>query len=684
LTDLDLRLEDDALSAVRSMATRGQPRAAIVRNLGLALGRIGDAAVIDHVAEGQSRSDDAVDVGADLSLKLGTGRELTALEELLVTTAVVALDRLALEEQIRTEMVEVGLLRTVATRILAARSIEEALGAVTNETRLLLDSDIAGVMLGDGDEIVMRGCAGNQRDETAKLRMRSGQGLAGLVLATGRPERVDDYVASGAISADFHTLAHDERVQCAMGVPIQVNDETIGVLEVWRREPHPYTDVDTARLVSMADLAAIAFNSARMHEANRASLVEIESAHEKLEAQYADNERALNLQQRLLEQLIGDSRLEDLLQVIWEATGAGVHLLDVDLEHLASQPPTPDPAAVVEVVRWATKHHARRDRHTVEWTERDGLSLAFKDVTVGGDQVAWLCLETDAEENDPAMSLALSQASLACALHHLQEQAGARARAEQREELIAELLDGSADIRRAAMSRAKQIHVDLRGASRVCMLALLSQSGQPATRSQLREVQRAVSATFVEHGLSRGLAALHDQTLVSVTRSLPLEQMRGVLARAFAEVESTGCRASWGVSSEWEHPLELDRAKAEAETALRLSVAGPRDATTFFDDLGIIGLLGAGATKAGMSRFVEDTIGEVIAYDQKRGSALIETLSTYLDSNCSQRTAAERLFVHQKTVRYRLTLVEKLSGLELSTHRDRMLADIAVRASLLR
>jgi sugar diacid utilization regulator/putative methionine-R-sulfoxide reductase with GAF domain len=681
VTYLDVSNEADALSAVRFMTSGGQGRDAILQSLALALSRLGDAEVVDLFAHGRLGREDALTVGAGVALRLDPARELTMLEELVVATAVACLDRLALEEQIRAEMVEVGLLRTVATRILAARSLEEALAAVTHETRLLLDSDIAGVMLGDGEEIVMRGCAGNQRVETANLRMRRGQGLAGLVLATGRPERVDDYVASGAISDDFHTLAHDERVQCAMGVPIRVNAETIGVLEVWRRRAHPYSDIDTARLVSMSDLAAIAFNSATMHEANRAALLQIESAHEQLEAQYTYNQTALNLQQRLLEQLIGDTRLTDLLRVIWEATGGRVHLLDVDLEHLASQPLTADSGVVVKQLTWATRQTGIRACHTVQWTERDGRSLAFKDVTVGGELVAWLCLETDAKPHDQALSLALAQASLACALHHLQEQAGARARAEQREGLVADLLDGSPDIRRGAMSRAKHINVDLRGPLRVCMVTLRSTSGRPATKSELRQGQRTLSETFVEHGISRGLLAIHDQALVSVTRSLPLEEIRRVFALACAAAEATGCLASCGVSSEWQHPLELDRAREEAVTALRMSVGGPETATTLFDDLGIIGLLGTRATQAGMSRFVADTLGAVIAYDTEHRSALILTLSTYLDSNCSQRRTAECLFVHQKTVRYRLTLVEKLSGLDLSTHRDRLLADIAVQAS---
>ena len=98
-------------------------------------------------------------------------------------------------------------LRSVATRILRARELDEALLAVTNETLAVLDSDIAGVMLRDGEEIVMRACAGNQLADTGNLRMRRGQGLAGHVFATGQAAKVDDYLRNDVISNDFNYLA---------------------------------------------------------------------------------------------------------------------------------------------------------------------------------------------------------------------------------------------------------------------------------------------------------------------------------------------------------------------------------------------------------------------------------------------------------------------------------------------
>jgi DNA-binding PucR family transcriptional regulator len=59
----------------------------------------------------------------------------------------------------------------------------------------------------------------------------------------------------------------------------------------------------------------------------------------------------------------------------------------------------------------------------------------------------------------------------------------------------------------------------------------------------------------------------------------------------------------------------------------------------------------------------------------------VETLRAFLDSDCSQQETAARLFVHQKTVKYRLAQLQRLTGLDLRHHHDRMRADIAVRAA---
>ncbi len=241
---------------------------------------------------------------------------------------------------------EVEALRSVATRILRASELDEALLAVTNETLGLLDSDIAGVMLRDGDEIVMSACAGNQLADTGNLRMRRGQGLAGHVFATGQAAKVDDYLRNDVISDDFNYLARAEKTRSALGAPLVVRGEVIGVLEVWRRRESVFTDNDIRRLVALADLAAIALDNARQHEISAASGRAVVEAHSALRVQFGKVEHALLGQQALIEALIDGEQLAGIARIVAEQTQCEVALLDRDLEVLAGTHSAADLARV--------------------------------------------------------------------------------------------------------------------------------------------------------------------------------------------------------------------------------------------------------------------------------------------------------------------------------------------------
>ena len=49
------------------------------------------------------------------------------------------------------------------------------------------------------------------------------------------------------------------------------------------------------------------------------------------------------------------------------------------------------------------------------------------------------------------------------------------------------------------------------------------------------------------------------------------------------------------------------------------------------------------------------------------------------DATTRRLIAAERLFIHHKTLRYRLERIKQLTGLDLARHEDRMRADFALR-----
>jgi sugar diacid utilization regulator/putative methionine-R-sulfoxide reductase with GAF domain len=593
-----------------------------------------------------------------------------------------------LPRALRDAEAEVDALRSVAGRILRARELDEALLAVTNETLVLLTADIAGVMLRDGDEIFMRSCAGNQLADTAHLRMRRGQGLAGLVFATGKAEKVDDYLGSDVISDDFHHLARLERTRSALAAPLTVDGDIIGVLEVWRRRESRFTPAEIHRLVALADFAAIALDNARLHALSEASARAVEAAHRSVEAHLGRVEHALRVQQELIEAMVDGVQLPSILRIVGERSGCQVALFGVDLEHVASWPPDSDLGALAEAVQ-QLRRSLGEDGHETHWEEYGGRLAVVRSVLAGREQIGWICLYGDRTLNHDEAELASRQAALTVALNYLEQQAATKARANLREEILLHLLRGGPEERRAAIARARYLQVDMRGPLRVavCRLAGLQAAARAAAWSEAHEdrVRRRLLAVC-ESGLAETgwlrLAAINGDDVIALMRSASSADLHEVLATVVGalEEELPAVRALCGVSSQHSTPHELDQAFDEAMTATQALRLDSARHVAVYEDLGILGLLIAGPKGIPLADFAATTLGAVLRHDTQNGTSLMDTLRIYLDSNCNQRETAAKLFVHAKTVKYRLEVIEKLTGLRLSEHHDRMRADIAVRA----
>ena len=62
-----------------------------------------------------------------------------------------------------------------------------------------------------------------------------------------------------------------------------------------------------------------------------------------------------------------------------------------------------------------------------------------------------------------------------------------------------------------------------------------------------------------------------------------------------------------------------------------------------------------------------------------RGSQLVETVRTLVQCNFHYRTAAELLFTHPNTLRYRMSRINELTGLYFADADDRLKVEIALR-----
>jgi DNA-binding PucR family transcriptional regulator len=62
----------------------------------------------------------------------------------------------------------------------------------------------------------------------------------------------------------------------------------------------------------------------------------------------------------------------------------------------------------------------------------------------------------------------------------------------------------------------------------------------------------------------------------------------------------------------------------------------------------------------------------LVEYDCERRSDLVKTLKVYFEAGANASEAADRLFLHRNSLLYRLSRVEKLTGLDLKDPRARL------------
>ena len=149
----------------------------------------------------------------------------------------------------------------------AAKTLNESLdlpvllGRISHEAVTILNADVAAVYRGDASEGLTVAATWGFPPETVGYRLDRGQGLAGKVLATGKPMLTNDYQRMAAPAADSPFA----RVQTAMAVPMSWDNALRGVLSVAYERRYQLSDEDLKVLETFAELAAVACANASAH-----------------------------------------------------------------------------------------------------------------------------------------------------------------------------------------------------------------------------------------------------------------------------------------------------------------------------------------------------------------------------------------------------------------------------------
>jgi purine catabolism regulator len=285
-----------------------------------------------------------------------------------------------------------------------------------------------------------------------------------------------------------------------------------------------------------------------------------------------------------------------------------------------------------------------------------------------------ITLAAPAEDLTELDGLLTGRAATVCAVEMVKERAVVEAETKIQGDFVRDVLRGSYANETSMLARAAHLEWDVEARHGVAAFELGAGDGAAAAlRSCIsRRGVRPLVASW-----DRGAAFIYP-----LPADVTADQWRSAVEQIRSDVATQ--LSQKGVSAGLGRPHSglkgVQRSYAEAEQALR---AGQRlfgsGQTVAFADLGAYRLLAHLQGTAELRSFQEETLGELIGYDDKSGSQLLPTLDAFFASNGNLSKTAEMLYVHRNTLMYRLKRIEELTGMSLDDPETRFDLQLALK-----
>jgi purine catabolism regulator len=202
----------------------------------------------------------------------------------------------------------------------------------------------------------------------------------------------------------------------------------------------------------------------------------------------------------------------------------------------------------------------------------------------------------------------------------------------------------------------------------VLTFALQDPSGAASSLERVLERERVSSLVAIRAGLLCAVVDGDGLDPIALARLI-----RGELAARFGDVRAAASRTAPT------HSLRLSFHEARcALEAVRLQNGGAPEVASYAD-LGAFQLLLSLQDDDALISYCRGVLGPVEQGEGDYGDELLRSLDVFIEHNGHWEKAANALFCHRHTLRYRVRRVEQLTGRNFSSARDRIEFWLALR-----
>ncbi len=563
------------------------------------------------------------------------------------------------------------IIRTVSSSV----DLEKVLGAivelVTEQTRA--HATLIFIVEGPNDALVLRSVSDERyRDQIGVVSMRRGEGLAGWVAQHREPV----FIAENALQdprVKYFPEFEEEKYQSIVSVPlIAPDDEMIGVIALHAEAPRVFTEEDAAFVIHSASLVASAIVNARLYEAARRRVRELEG----LSVLSAAVSSATTLDDLL------PTAVEQTLPLL-RAASAHVYLLDRGdrLQRHASAPEVGDAPSAVTVSELAESRKAgsvsavQTTLGAALWGGSPEPGSLLIPMLADGEVLGAIVAHAgdhrvfSGDDRDLAASIA-SQVAVGIKKIRLIEGLEER---NLIKDFFADLAAGRfAD---GLSSRARRLGCDF-AQPKLAVVVIGWRDADDEGRVQALERFRTAMVRI----LPGVLVDQRDEEAVALVPVIGADETE-TLSRLEKALGDGANRLPLivGVSSPCLGAAALATGLKEArQAALAAPVIVDAPAIVSYDGLGPYKYLLRVPLDGDVRDRQRDALKKLVEYDNQRQAQLTRTLEEYLRQRGKISATAQALYVHPNTLRQRLRRIEELTGINIKTD-DWLMIEIALK-----
>ncbi len=192
-----------------------------------------------------------------------TESELALLEQVSGQVGLL-LRNVRLYEQADRDRRRLEALYELSGRLAALHDTDEMLGLILDEATRVVGGDGAAIRLLDRGELVMAAQTEGNRALGTRPRLKVGESLTGLVVATGEPLVVNDIASDPRCDAAVRVAVLAQGLKSFVGVPLRSHGLPLGTLTIHRKTDRRFTPDEVGLLTALADHASLALEKSRL------------------------------------------------------------------------------------------------------------------------------------------------------------------------------------------------------------------------------------------------------------------------------------------------------------------------------------------------------------------------------------------------------------------------------------